>query len=137
MPIVLAPDFVVEVEPPEVPSLAVAPPTGTTVLIQTPVMPSIQAFPLSGPPTIVVPAYGPPGPAGPPGPSGGGVTFEFHQSVPQSVWVVNHQFGRYPIAWSLYDTDNRLCDEYIVEHIDVNTCRVSMDVATAGLFRLI
>lgn len=138
MPIVLAPDVIVDVEPPGIPILVLAPPVLTNVLVQTPATPVIYPAPLVDPAVTVLPISGPAGPTGPPGPSGGGVTFEFHQVIPQSVWPpIIHNFGRYPIAWSLYDTDGRLCDEYIVEHLDVNTCRVSMDVATAGIIRLI
>jgi hypothetical protein len=137
MPIVLAPDIIVDVEPPGIPNLVLAPPVLADVLVQTPATPVIYPAPLVDPAVTVLPTAGPAGPAGPPGPSGGGVAFEFHQVIPQSVWIVFHQFGRYPIAWSLYDTNGQLCDEYIVEHVDVNTCRVSMDVATAGLIRLI
>jgi hypothetical protein len=135
MPIVLAPDVVVEIEPPDVPILVIAPPTASQVLTQVPAVPVIYLAAPSASSVAVLPVAGPPGP---PGPSGGGVTFEFHQLIPQSVWSpIVHNFGRYPIAWSLYDTGGRLCDEYIVEHLDLNTCRVSMDVPTAGLIRLI
>jgi hypothetical protein len=137
MPIVLAPDVVIEVEPPTVPILVLAPPAAPIVLAQAPATLVIHPAPPSDFSVTVLPVAGPAGPSGPPGPSGGGVTFEFHQLIPQSVWLVNHEFGRFPIAWSLYDTSGRLCDEYIVEHTDVNNCRVSMDTPTAGLIRLI
>lgn len=137
MPLILVPDVVVEIEPPIPPIIQVAPPLLPSVVIQPPDTPGVTVSPPIDPSVTLVPVVGPPGPRGPMGPSGGGVTFEFIQLIPQSVWVINHQFGRYPIAWSLYDTDGRLCDEYIVEHMDVNICRVSMDVATAGVIRLI
>lgn len=137
MPIVLAPDVVVEVEPPNVPVLYVAPPALPTVAVQPPGVPVISSPSPSPPDVTLVPVVGPPGPPGPRGPAGGGSVFEFQQTIPQSVWVVNHGFGRYPVAWSLFDANGRLCDEYIIEHTDVDTCRVSMDVATAGLIRLI
>jgi hypothetical protein len=126
---------VVQVEPPETPIIQVALPSGPAVVVQAPVPSTIsEALPSSS--TVVVPVAGPPGPQGPAG-TGSDTVYEYQQTVPQSVWVVNHQFGRYPVAWSLFDTAARLCDEYSIEHVDVNTCRVSMDVATAGVIRLI
>jgi hypothetical protein len=63
--------------------------------------------------------------------------YEFLQPIPQSVWTISHGLGRFPVAWSLFDDNGRLCSEYEVQHLDANTCRVSMDVPTAGLLRLI
>lgn len=71
--------------------------------------------------------------------SGGGTTeiFTHYQLVPQSVWLVEHELGRYPASWSLFDNDGRECGQYVVQHLDLNTLRVAMDVPTAGLFRCI
>lgn len=63
--------------------------------------------------------------------------FEYVQDIPQAVWTIEHGLGRYPVAWSLYDEDGRECSEFEVQHLDLDTSRVSMDVPTAGLIRLI
>jgi hypothetical protein len=119
----------VQVVAPDLPVIRVTPPSSTQLIV--------PVVGVTGPPGPAG-ATGPTGPTGPQGPSGAGVTYEFTQLIPQSVWApITHNFGRFPVAWSLYDSDGTLCDEYIVEHLDPNTCRVSMDVATAGLIRLI
>jgi hypothetical protein len=64
-------------------------------------------------------------------------SFEHVQAVAQSVWTISHGLGRYPVAWSLFDEDGYECGNYVVDHPDVNTLRVSMDVPTAGLIRFI
>lgn len=144
----LASGTTVDVEPPAVPQLLLDPPTVSTVLVSMPTisiveidLPSLPQFAMTTPtlpssPVFIVP--GPVGPQGPRGPAGGGATFEYQQSIAQSVWTpITHNFGRFPVAWSLFDDMGRLCDEYVVQHLDVNTSRVSMDVPTAGVIRLI
>jgi hypothetical protein len=59
------------------------------------------------------------------------------QNAAQSVWTVAHGLGRYPVAWSLFDASGVLCGGYLVQHLDQDTTRVSMDIPTAGLLRLI
>ncbi len=59
----------------------------------------------------------------------------FTQSTPQTVWTVNHNLGRYPVAWSLYDNAGVLRTGYDVQHMSVNQLRVSMDIAISGTFR--
>jgi len=66
----------------------------------------------------------------------GAVPYEHTQSVPQSVWTINHQLGRYPVSWSLFDADGALASEYLVQHLDLDTSRVSMDKPSAGLIRI-
>lgn len=70
---------------------------------------------------------------------GGGEThgYTHTQTVAQSVWTVTHNLGRYPVAWSLFDDAGRECSQYVVQHLDLDTSRASMDLPTAGLIRLI
>ena len=71
-------------------------------------------------------------------PSGLAEAFTHTQATPATVWgPIAHGFGRRPVAWSLYDTDDRECGGYEVQHLDLDTCRVSMDVPTAGVIRLL
>lgn len=59
------------------------------------------------------------------------------QPTAQSVWEVYHALGRYPAAWSLHDQGDVLCSNYRVQHMDLNSLRVSMDMPVAGTFRCI
>ena len=55
----------------------------------------VELNPLRGLPGV----QGPMGPAGPAGPAGPSADYlEFVQSSPQSEWIVNHNFGKYPIV---------------------------------------
>lgn len=103
------------------------------VRVAPPVLPAVRVAPPSPSSVVVLPVAGPTGPPG----ATGGDPFVHTQDVPQSVWTVEHGFGRYPVAWSLHDTSGLLCSEYQVQHLDLNTSRVSMDVPTAGIFRVI
>jgi len=107
--------------------------SGTVVEIAPPVLPPIQAAPPTTAATVVVPVAGPPGPRGPAG-SGGA---EHQQTEPSDVWIVDHGLGHHPVAWSLYDDQGRLCDEYVVDHPTLNRAVVRMDVPTAGTVRMI
>lgn len=54
------------------------------------------------------------------------------QALPQSVFTVNHGFGREPAAVSLYSMDlQERYEGYQVAHLDTSTVRISMDVPTA------
>lgn len=113
-PLILTPDTRVDVVPPPVPRLVVPPPD-----------PDLQV--------AVVPVVGPRGPKGDPG---GGVSVHV-QSEPSEVWIVDHDLGRRPVAWSLYDDQDQLRDEYLVEHPTLNRAVIRMDVPTAGTITLI
>lgn len=72
--------------------------------------------------------------------SGGGQSTRAYthiQPTAQSVWEVYHGLGRYPAAFSLHDTGDVLCSNYRVQHMNLDSLRVSMDVPTAGTFRCI
>lgn len=136
MPIILSPDVVVDVRPPDIPTLQVIAPDLDTVTVSAPTVPMVSVAPPVDSSVTVVPVVGPPGPPGPPGAAGAGTYYVHTQTLAQSVWLVNHNLGRFPIAWSLFDTVGRLCDEYEVENTDINNCRISMDTPTAGVIRL-
>ncbi|MDP9144358.1 MAG: hypothetical protein M3N43_06630 [Actinomycetota bacterium] len=91
-------------------------------------------------PTVVAVAtagvQGPKGDTGPIGPTGG-ETYEHVQVAAQSVWTINHNLGRYPTAWSLFDSSGRECGQYTIQHLDLDSLRVSMDLPTAGIIRLV
>ena len=108
--------------------------SGITLQIEQPGIPTINVAAPSSPSVAVLPVAGPPGTSG----TSGVEPFEFVQATPAAVWgPIAHGFGRRPVAWSLYDTDDRECGEYEVQHLDLDTCRVSMDVPTAGVIRLL
>lgn len=83
------------------------------------------------PETLVVPVAGPRGPMGPPG--AGALRYE--QSTPAAVWgPIEHGFGRQPAAVSLFSLDfGAQYGEFVVQHLDENTLRISMDTPTAGI----
>lgn len=77
-------------------------------------------------------------PVGSGGTSGPGLQpYEHVQLIPQSVWLVQHNLGRYPVAWSMFNEQDFEASEYSVQHLDLNTLRVSVDMPVAGLFRCI
>ncbi len=98
---------------------------------------------LGGGPTVGpgVVDLGSPAPAGPGVmvPAGGTrpAAYTHHQDVADTVWIVAHNLGRRPVAWSLYDVDGRHCDEYVVDHPELNRSIIRMDVPTAGTLYLI
>ncbi len=112
-PLILAPGTRVDVVPPALPRLVVPPPASTE--------------------HVVVPVVGPRGPKGDPG---GGVSVH-EQPEPVQVWIVDHNLGRRPVSWSLYDDQDQLRDEYLVEHPTLNRAVIRMDVPTAGTITLI
>lgn len=73
----------------------------------------------------------PSGGGGGPGPGGG--SFEFVQSIAQSVWTVQHNLGYRPAAVSLFSMDyQQQYDEFAVQHVNTNQLLISMDTPTAG-----
>jgi hypothetical protein len=68
--------------------------------------------------------------------SGGGEgpgRYEHVQAVAQSVWTVNHGLGARPPAVSVFSLDfETQFDEFTVQHLDVNSLLISVDVPTAG-----
>lgn len=71
-----------------------------------------------------------------PAPGGGGArftTYQHSQTVPATVWIVHHGLGRYPAAVSLFSADFGVeYDEFAVQHLDVNSLRISMDLPSTG-----
>jgi len=72
--------------------------------------------------------------AAPGGGSGGG-TVTFTQSTPVTVWgPIAHNLGYRPAAVSVFSLDfGTQYDEFTVQHLDVNTLRISMDVSATGV----
>lgn len=105
----------VEVAPPRVPSLVMAPPMGGNTLV----------LPVVGPP-------GPQGPAGSQGPSGppGGSGFEYTQAVPASTWIIDHGLGR-KVHVSLFSVGAVVVFADVV-HGSVNQTTISFAGPTAG-----
>lgn len=91
--------------------------------------------------TVAIPGpQGPPGEPGSPGPPGGpgGGNYRHDQTVAAAVVTIVHNLGRYPAGVSLHSLDLSLnYTEYVVQHLDINTVRVSMDTPTACTVLLI
>lgn len=63
-----------------------------------------------------------------------GVQYVHTQTVPATVWTVQHNLNRRPSAVTLFSLDYATqWDEYGVLHLDVNSLRVTADVAFAGV----
>lgn len=66
-------------------------------------------------------------------PASASASYRHDQSTPATVWTISHGLGRYPSSVSLHDAGLSLdYDEFAVQHLDVNTLRVSMEVPIAG-----
>lgn len=116
-------------------------PVDLSVILPVPVVPDSDAHEIAIPWAMI----GEPGGVAPlgaggkvpaqylPAASGGDAPWLKHvQTVPQSVFTVEHGFGREPAAVSLYSLDlAHRFEGYDVAHPDLNTVRVSMDVPTA------
>lgn len=67
------------------------------------------------------------------GGGGGDGSFEFVQSIAQSVWSITHNLGYRPASVSVFSLDySEQFDEFAVQHVNNNQLLVSMDVPTAG-----
>jgi len=81
-----------------------------------------------------LPGLPPGGGGGTPGPG----TTRYDQTTAATVWLVDHNLGRYPAAVALFMPDlSEQYREYKIQHLSVNSLRVSMDIPTAGVALLI
>lgn len=104
--------------------------SGTVVTIAPPDIPTLRAVLPNSPSVLVVPVPGPPGPVG-------GEAYQFSQDIPATVWTINHNLGRYPTV-QLYTLDlSANYSEYLVQHLDVNNLRISIETPTAGIAFLV
>lgn len=78
---------------------------------------------------------GPPGPQGPAGASGDGAVFEFHQAVPSSSWVINHDLGVYPI-YNVVEDGTELSLWPMEVHHSLNQMELQFLTPRAGIARL-
>lgn len=75
-------------------------------------------------------------PAAPISPSD--IEFQFTQSMPASVWQIDHNLGRHPASVSMFSADFSVnYFGFVVQHLSVNSLRLSMDIPTAGIAFLI
>ena len=63
-------------------------------------------------------------------PSKGEATFVFNQTIPSTVWNINHNLNRFP-SIELVDTAGDLMMTNI-DYIDANNIRATFSAATAG-----
>jgi hypothetical protein len=135
MPIVLAPDVVVEIEPPDVPILAVAPPTTSLVLTQIPEVPVIHPASPSASAVTVLPVAGPPGPSGPPGVSTN-ASCVWPVPVPVYLVQVQHNLGFYPAGVTAIDTSGFALEYAGVSYLSTSITEVTFDVPFSGTIYL-
>jgi len=67
--------------------------------------------------------------------TGGIVAFRWDQTTAASVWgPIVHGLGRFPAAVSLFSLDlSEQYAEFVVQHIDTNTLRISTDLPCTGV----
>lgn len=143
MPIDLGNGLTVQIIQPATPAIKTMPPAvtpainttvpGNAVQILQPVAPIINATPPVGfgGAVVVVPVSGIPG-------TPGGGAFRWNQTVSATVWTVPHDLGRYPAVATVHSLDlAQSYTEFGVQHLDMNTLRITMDVALAGTALLI
>lgn len=75
---------------------------------------------------------GPPGPPGPPGPAGagGGGYYVHEQAMPEGVWTVVHNLGRYPAVGVIDSAGEEV--EVEVIHLSVNALEVRVSAPFSG-----
>lgn len=76
-----------------------------------------------------------PGPQGPPG-IGGGNAYIHTQSVPATLWTINHNRGVYPAIITLIDTGGAEFEAEVL-NTSVNQVQVYLTIPVAGQARLI
>ncbi len=70
--------------------------------------------------------------------SGGLQTTRYDQIMAAAVWPIDHNLGRYPAAVVLFAPDlSEQYSEYKIQHLSLDSLRVSMDIPTAGVALLI
>jgi hypothetical protein len=135
MPIVLAPDLVVEVEPPPVPTLTVPLPPAPSVTVLPPDIPVTIAPVPEDPSVTVVPVVGPPGPAGP---AGASTNASCVWPVPVPVYLVQviHNLGFYPAGVTAIDVGGSPVESAKIAYISIDITEVSFDVPFSGTLYL-
>jgi hypothetical protein len=70
-----------------------------------------------------------------PASSGGSARYQHDQLVAATVWgPIDHDLGYRPAAVSVFSTDyGTQFDEFVVQHLDINRLRISMDTPTTGI----
>ena len=135
MPIVLAPDTVVEIEPPDIPVLQVGTPATVNVTVESPVMPAIGVVPPQDSDVMVVPVVGPPGPRGP---AGASTNASCVWPVPVPVYLVQviHELGFYPAGVQCNDTSDNPVEYAQLAYISTDIAEISFDVPFTGTIYL-
>lgn len=135
MPLVLAPDTIVEVEPPPIPTLVLGAPSAPTVTVEPPGVPTAQPAAPVTPGVTVVPVVGPPGPRGPAGVS---TNASYVWPVPVPVFLVQvvHELGFYPAGVTVMDQSGNPVEYAKLEYISTDIVEVSFDVLFSGTIYL-
>lgn len=131
MPIVLAPDVVVEIDPPDIPVITAVLPSSLTITVAPPVAPTVGATPPVDPSVTVVPVVGPPGPRGPAGTS---TNASVVWPVPVPVFLVQvvHDLGFYPAGVLAIDTGGSPVEYASLSYVSIDIAEVSFDVPFSG-----
>lgn len=91
--------------------------SGMTVEIIPPSVPVITLAPPSIPSQLIVPVAGIQGPQGTPG----GSIVNYHQASPAATWVINHGLNRYPSVTLFDDTNTVFLTDIIYSSLNTVT----------------
>jgi len=135
MPIIIAPDTTVTVDPPPLPTIHVAPPTSPTITLTPPGIPATGPAAPVDPTVTLVPVVGPPGPRGPAGVS---TNASCVWPVPQPVFLVQvqHDLGFYPAGVLAIDTGGNPVEYASLIFMSTDITEVLFDVPFSGTIYL-
>lgn len=131
MPIVLAPNFTVEIDPPDIPVITAVVPSQLTVVVAPPTVPVTETSPPADPSVMVVPVVGPPGPRGPAGTSTN-ASVVWPVPVPVFLVQVTHDLGFYPAGVLAIDTGGSPVEYASLTYVSIDIAEVSFDVPFSG-----
>lgn len=135
MGLVLAPDTIVEVDPPPIPTTVLGAPSAPVVTVEPPAVPITQPATPVVPGVTVVPVVGPPGPRGPAGVS---TNASCVWPVPVPVYLVQviHELGFYPAGIQCSDASDNPVEYAQLAYISTDIAEISFDVPFSGTIYL-
>lgn len=135
MPIVIAPDTTVTVEPPVPPVIRVSVLPSPAVSVEPPSTPITSVAAPPDPTVTVVPVVGPPGPRGPAGVS---TNASCVWPVPTPTYLVQviHDLGFYPAGVTVVDQSGYPVEYAGIAYPSIDIAEVSFDVLFTGTIYL-
>lgn len=135
MPIIIGPDTTVIVDLPLLPTIQVAPPSSPTVVLTPPGIPAAGPAAPVDPTVTLVPVAGPPGPRGPAGVSTN-ASCVWPVPVPVYLVQVQHNLGFYPAGVLVIDTGGSPVEYASLTYVSTDITEVTFDVPFSGTIYL-